>query len=216
MSAATRDREYDATSCNGSVKASAERASKRSSLLALQPASQPQSELWSRQRSQLPSKRVRRLVTLRLVREGSFAAPEGYGGRAVPIRSARDVYDFMAPYAAREVCESFWILPLDSQHRVARAGPVVITRGILNSSLVHAREVFVAAILSSAAALILVHNHPSGDPTPSRDDRAVTDALVSAGKLLGIEVLDHVIMGSPTGSDRCTKPFASFAEQGLL
>lgn len=165
-----------------------------------------------RRGSECPSQRVRRLVTLRLVREGSFPAPEGYPegyqGRAVPMRSPNDVYEYMAPYAAREVCESFWILPLDSQNRVARAGPAVITRGILNSSLVHAREVFVVAILSSAAALILIHNHPSGDPAPSPEDRAVTAQLVSAGKLLGIDVLDHVIIGH----DR----FTSFAETGLI
>ena len=153
------------------------------------------------------ARRTKRLVTLRLVREGSFPAPDGYPGPA-PMRSPRDVYEYMAPYAAREVCESFWILPLDSQHRASRAGPAVITRGILNSSLVHAREVFVVAILSSAAALILVHNHPSGDPTPSADDRAVTKALVAAGKLLEIDVLDHVIIGA--------NQFTSFAEDGLL
>ncbi len=150
---------------------------------------------------------VKRLVTLRLVREGSFPAPDGYPSPA-PMRSPRDVYEYMAPYAAREVCESFWILPLDSQHQVARAGPAVITRGILNSSLVHAREVFVVAILSSAAALILVHNHPSGDPTPSPEDHTVTEQLASAGKLLGIGVMDHVIVGH--------NRFTSFAELGLL
>lgn len=153
------------------------------------------------------ARRHKRLVTLRLVREGSFPAPDGYPAPAA-MRSPHDVYEYMAPYAAREVCESFWILPLDSQHQVARAGPAVITRGILNSSLVHAREVFVVAILSSAAALILIHNHPSGDPTPSPEDRAVTKELVAAGKLLGIDVLDHVIIGA----DR----FSSFAETGLL
>lgn len=76
------------------------------------------------------ARRQKRLVTLRLVREGSFLAPEGYPVPA-PMYSPRNVYEYMAPYAAREVCESFWILPLDSQHQVARAGPAVITRGIL-------------------------------------------------------------------------------------
>lgn len=218
MSAATWGRGNSARSRNGAATCCAERPPKRSLQVPPQPASplELRSQLSSKLGSKQASKRIRRLVTLRLVREGSFTAPEGYGGRVVPIRSARDVYDFMAPYAAREVCESFWILPLDSQHRVGRAGPVVITRGILNSSLVHAREVFVVAILSSAAALILVHNHPSGDPTPSREDRVVTEALVAAGKLLGIDVLDHVIIGSSIGSDQRTTPFTSFAEQGLL
>ena len=156
-------------------------------------------------------RRRHRLTTLRLVRlirEGSFPAPDGYPDAGVPIRSPRDVFAFMNPYAEREVGESFWILPLDSQHRLAGAGPTVITRGILNSSLVHPREVFLAAITASAAAMVLVHNHPSGDPTPSADDRVVTDQLVSAGRLLDIPVHDHVIIGRGR--------YVSFAEAGLL
>lgn len=148
----------------------------------------------------------KRIGTLRLVREGTFPAPDGYPDAHVPVRSPRDVYHLMAPYAAREVGESFWILALDSQHRVT--APTVITRGILNASLVHPREVFQAAILAGAAAIVLCHNHPSGDPTPSQDDRAVTDQLVAAGRLLDIPVHDHVIVGSGR--------YTSFAEAGLL
>ena len=154
------------------------------------------------------SRAGRRLATLRLIREGSFTAPDGHLDPDVPLRSPRDVFAFMAPYAAREVAESFWILPLDAQHRLARGGPAVITRGILNSSLVHPREVFCAAIVAGAAALVLVHNHPSGDPTPSADDRLVTDQLVAAGRLLDIPVHDHVIVGRGR--------YVSFAEAGLL
>ena len=153
-------------------------------------------------------RRRSRLTTLRLIREGSFAAPAGYPDDRVPIRSPRDVFAFMAPYADREICESFWILPLDSQHRLASIGPTVITRGILNSSLVHPREVFCAAIVAGAAAVILSHNHPSGDPTPSADDRVITDQLVAAGRLLDIPVHDHVIVGRGR--------YVSFAEAGLL
>lgn len=155
------------------------------------------------------SKRARvRLTTLRLVREGSFPAPAGFDSSRTPMRSPRDVFAYMAPYAERDGVESFWILPLDAQHQLVGAGPTVITRGILNSSLVHPREVFIAAIASRAAAVILVHNHPSGDPTPSPDDRAVTDQLVAAGRLLDIPVLDHVIVGDGR--------YTSFAEAGLL
>ena len=153
-------------------------------------------------------RRRSRLTTLRLIREGTFPAPEGYPENRVPIRSPRDVFAFMAPYADREICESFWIIPLDSQHRLAGSGPTVITRGILNSSLVHPREVFCAAIVAGAAAVILSHNHPSGDPTPSADDRAITDQLVAAGRLLDIPVHDHVILGRGR--------YVSFAEAGLL
>lgn len=156
-----------------------------------------------------PARRRRpRLTTLRLIREGTFRAPDGYAGDRVSIRSPREAFAFMAPYAERELCESFWILPLDCQHQLAGAGPTVITRGILNSSLVHPREVFCAAIVAGAAAVILSHNHPSGDPTPSADDRAVTDQLVAAGRLLDIPVHDHVIIGRGR--------YVSFAEAGLL
>ena len=159
----------------------------------------------------LPKNQARRrlrLTTLRLVREGTFSPPEGYPDRRVAIRWPRDVFDFMAPYAAREVAESFWILPLDSQHQLIGQGPTVITRGILNSSVVHPREVFCAAIVAGAAAVILTHNHPSGDPTPSPDDRVVTEQLVAGGKLLDIPVQDHVIVGQGR--------YLSFAEAGLL
>ena len=149
-----------------------------------------------------------RLVTLRLVREGSFPAPSGYPSTDVPIRSPRDVFDHMEPYAEREACESFWILPLDSQHQLIGVGPTVITRGILNSSLVHPREVFCAAIVAHAAAVVLVHNHPSGDPTPSPDDRTITEQLSAAGRLLDIPVHDHVIIGRGR--------YVSVAEAGLL
>ena len=152
--------------------------------------------------------RPRRLVTVRLVRECTFPAPDGYPAGDAPIRESRDVFTRMQPYAAREVGEAFWILPLDCQSRVCAAGPVVITRGLLNSSLVHSREVFHAAIEAHAAGMILVHNHPSGDPTPSAEDRAVTRQLVEAGKLLDIPVYDHVIVGRGR--------YLSFAEAGLL
>lgn len=77
-----------------------------------------------------------------------------------------------------------------------------------SAALVHPREVFKAAILANAAALILVHNHPSGDPEPSAEDRAITERLKQAGELLGIRVLDHVVIGDDK--------FRSFAEEGLL
>lgn len=150
----------------------------------------------------------RRLSTLRLVREGAFRAPEGYPAPGAPIRSSEDVYTRMAPYANRELAESFWVLALDSQSQVIGDAPYVITRGILNSSLVHAREVFGAAIQARAAGVILVHNHPSGDPTPSAEDRAITRQLVEAGRLLDIPVYDHVIIGRGR--------YTSLAEAGLL
>src|SRR6266581_1814216 len=112
-----------------------------------------------------------------------------------------------APARVRDLAvEEFHVLALGSQSQVL--GDLLITRGILNSSLVHPREVFRAAIAEAAAGIIVVHNHPSGDPTPSADDRAVTRQLVDAGRLLDLPVYDHVIVGG----DR----YVSFAEAGLL
>ena len=102
--------------------------------------------------------------------------------------------------------EEFHLLALDTRSRVLR--DVLVTRGLLDSSLVHPREVFRAAINEAAAGIILVHNHPSGDPTPSAEDRAVTRQLVAAGQLLDLPVYDHVIVAG----DR----FVSFATAGLL
>lgn len=89
--------------------------------------------------------------------------------------------------------EHFRAVLLDSKNRVVAIEAVAV--GILNSSLVHPREVFKAAVVRSAAAVILVHNHPSGDPSPSHDDIAITQRLVEAGKIIGIQVLDHIIIG---------------------
>jgi DNA repair protein RadC len=123
-----------------------------------------------------------------------------------PVRSPRDVARLFAPRLEDLPVEEFHVAVLDAQHRLER--DVTITRGILTSSLVHPREVFREAIAERAAAVILVHNHPSGDPTPSADDRLVTEQLVAAGKLLDIPVHDHVIIGRGR--------YTSFAEAGLL
>lgn len=123
-----------------------------------------------------------------------------------PMRQARDVFEAYAVRMEDLPVEEFRIATLDAQHRLEN--DILVTRGILNSSLVHPREVFRQAIAENAYAVILVHNHPSGDPTPSAEDRMVTSQLVSAGKLLGIDVLDHVIVGRGR--------FTSFAESGIL
>ena len=123
-----------------------------------------------------------------------------------PLRSPRDVFAVFAPRLEDLPVEEFHVAVLDSQHRLER--DVTVTRGILNSSLVHPREVFREAIAERAAAVILVHNHPSGDPTPSADDRVVTEQLAAAGRLLDIPVHDHVIIGRGR--------YTSFAEAGLL
>ena len=123
-----------------------------------------------------------------------------------PVRSPRDVVEVFGPRLEDLPVEEFHVAVLDSQHRLER--DITVTRGILNSSLVHPREVFREAIAERAAAVILVHNHPSGDPTPSADDRQVTEQLVAAGRLLDIPVHDHIIIGRGR--------YTSFAEAGLL
>ncbi len=134
-------------------------------------------------------------------RLGAEAREEG-----APLRSPRDVYAAFAHRLEDLPVEEFHVAVLDAQHRLER--DITVTRGILNSSLVHPREVFREAIAERAAAIILVHNHPSGDPTPSADDRLVTEQLVAAGRLLDIPVHDHLIVGRGR--------YVSFAEAGLL
>lgn len=117
------------------------------------------------------------------------------------IRGSDDAIQYcmqrFARLAADGVQEEFHIVTLDTQH-----GPIQshrITVGTLDASLVHPREVFRAAIRDSASAILLVHNHPSGDPTPSREDHAVTDRLSKVGELIGIRVLDHIIVAKSKG-----------------
>lgn len=89
--------------------------------------------------------------------------------------------------------EEFLIATLDTRLYVRRV--IRITRGTLDASLVHPREVFRAAIADAACAILLIHNHPSGDPTPSRQDREVTSKLKDVGRIVGINVIDHIIVG---------------------
>jgi len=116
----------------------------------------------------------------------------GSGEAPVAVRGPEDVMRLLGPRLRDLRQEEFHVLLLDAQHRVLR--DVTVTRGILNASLVHPREILRPAIEESAAALILVHNHPSGDPTPSAEDRAVTVRITQAAAAVGIPVLDHVVV----------------------
>lgn len=109
------------------------------------------------------------------------------------IRGPEDVFRLLSPRLRDLKQEEFHALLLNTQNRVIH--DVRITRGILDASLVHPREVFRVAVTESASGVVLVHNHPSGDPAPSLEDRAVTRQMASAGRALGIPVLDHVIVG---------------------
>ena len=109
--------------------------------------------------------------------------------------------------------ETFFVLLLDTKNKVI-GSPVECTRGLLDTSLVHPREVFREAVRQSAASVILAHNHPSGDPTPTKEDIDITCRLIEAGNILGIRVLDHVVCGRAT-ADTPT-PFISLREENLV
>lgn len=121
-------------------------------------------------------------------------------------RHPQEVYDHFCGRLADHRRELFLVLLLDSKNRLLRE--VQISEGSLTASIVHPREVFAAVVRESAAALLLVHNHPSGDPTPSREDREITARLQDAGELMGVRVLDHIIIGA--------EGYVSFADRGLL
>jgi DNA repair protein RadC len=114
---------------------------------------------------------------------------------------------FMAIGLHEKACEEFYALYLNTKNEVI--GIQMISRGSLNASLVHPREVFKGALLANASCLILAHNHPSGDTQPSNADKTVTETLVGAGKLLDVQILDHVIVGS-SGN------YFSFRDSSLL
>jgi DNA repair protein RadC len=103
--------------------------------------------------------------------------------------------------------ESFWVFALNTKHRVIGAYEASV--GTLSTTIVHPREIFRTSIMLGAAAIIVCHNHPSGEPQPSSDDDAVTNRLVESGKLLGVPVLDHVVIGTRTD-------FYSYAQNGKI
>ncbi len=109
------------------------------------------------------------------------------------IRSPEDVVHLLMPELRDASKEHFKSLLMDTKNRVLRI--VTVSIGSLDSSIVHPREVFKDAVASSAACMVVAHNHPSGDPTPSPEDRQVTMRLCEAGRVMGIEVLDHIVIG---------------------
>jgi DNA repair protein RadC len=141
-------------------------------------------------------------VSISLVRE------EGVRLSARPqVREPRSAAKLLAQYIGDRDRETFVVALLSVRHRVLAFNTVSV--GCATSALVHAREVFKPAILAGAAAVILSHNHPSGDPEPSAEDLSLTRRLVAAGTLLGIDVLDHVIIGE-------LGRFVSLKERGVL
>ena len=133
-----------------------------------------------------------------------------------PIREPEAVYRIVRPLLTAATGgdrqESFMVLLLNTKNRLIGI-PRECTRGLLDSSPVHPREIFREAVRYSAASVILAHNHPSGDPSPSEADRALTRRIREASDLMQIRFLDHVIIGRRSGDG---PPYFSFKEHGLL
>lgn len=124
----------------------------------------------------------------------------------IKIRGSQDVFRHYHPHLRGLKRELFKVILLDGKNRIIR--DATISEGSLTMSIVHPREAFNPAIRDSAGAVIFIHNHPSGDPTPSREDHQLTKRLVACGDLLGIKVLDHLVVGDGR--------YYSFADQGCL
>lgn len=124
----------------------------------------------------------------------------------VKITSPQDIADLLMEEMQYLKQECFKIILLDTKNKVIKVEGISV--GILNASLVHPREVFIKAIRQHSAAIVLAHNHPSGDPEPSAEDKNITKRLCDAGELLGIAVLDHIIIGRGT--------YLSFKQEKLI
>lgn len=125
------------------------------------------------------------------------------------VKNPEDVAAFLNEVIWDARREHFWVLLLDTRHKIFKTEEISV--GTLNSSLVHPREVFYPAIRQSASAIILAHNHPSGDVTPSEEDLALTNRLVQVGEIIGIPILDHFIVGGAVSAD-----YFSFKQTGYM
>lgn len=140
------------------------------------------------------------LYKLSLVRDGALCAERQ------TVSSSRDLYPILREYYARHDREEMLVVLLDAKHKIVGINSVSV--GSLTLSIVHPRETFKAAIVGNCSAIILAHNHPSGDPAPSHEDRVLTERLAKGGEILGIPVLDHLVIGDGR--------YVSFADQGWM
>src|SRR5579885_2316514 len=147
-----------------------------------------------------PSYRVP-TIRLSVVRDGSAMTDTRI------VRSSADAAAVARAIVGDADREYFVAMLLDAKHRVSAVHVVAI--GSLTLAIVHPREVFKAAVIANAAAVVVAHNHPSGDPSPSAEDREMTARLATAGDVLGIKLLDHVIVGDG-------ERYVSFADPGWL
>lgn len=129
-----------------------------------------------------------------------------YTPKKLTVSSPEDVVSLMMPRLKYEQKENFCVILLDIKNHLLSIQTISV--GSLTASVVHPREVFKAAVLESAASMILVHNHPSCDPTPSREDVSLTNRMVKAGELMNIPVFDHIIVGG--------NEYVSMKEKGLI
>lgn len=158
-----------------------------------------QKEMMVAENNNLPAKRIN-IVSIKMVREATLL----YDIRK--INSPCDAVELGKRFLDDSDREQLLLCCLDTKNQPVSLN--VVSVGSLNSSIVHPREVFKAAILCNAASVILYHNHPSGDPSPSSEDISITTRLKECGKLLGIELIDHIIIGD--------ERYSSLKERGIL
>lgn len=139
-------------------------------------------------------------------RVGNFSAADRF-----KITGPKSAAEYLVPKLQSQTQEEFYSILLDTKNRVIK--DVLVTKGLIDRSHVHAREVFRSAIHHNSHKVLLAHNHPSGDPTPSKDDLSSTAKLIQSGQILGIQVIDHLIIGH---SENGRKPYVSLKEQGLI
>jgi DNA repair protein RadC len=148
------------------------------------------------------AKAARLIAALELGRRTLAHAP----GARVQLRNPREAAAYLLPAFGSRPVEHFGVVLLDSKHRVLRT--TVVAVGTLNTTVVQPRDVFREAMLGAAAAVIVFHNHPSGDPSPSPDDGELTRRLATAGRLMGIDLVDHIVLGDVR--------YCSFKEMGQI
>lgn len=149
---------------------------------------------------------VKKILMIKAVFELARRLNEADYLNAVKIKCPEDIFNAVRSDMQHLSREVFMVLLLNTKHQVMHKE--IVSVGSLNASIVHPREVFKLAVKKSASAMILIHNHPSGDPTPSNEDIQITKRLVDAGGIMGISVLDHVIVGGGQ--------YLSFREQEVM
>jgi DNA repair protein RadC len=148
------------------------------------------------------AKAARVIAALELGRRSVAHAP----GARIQLRTPRDAAAYLLPTSGSRPTEQFGVVLLDTKHRVLRT--TIIAAGTLNATVVEPRDVYREALMGAAAAVVVFHTHPSGDPSPSPDDVELTKRLAAAGALMGVDLIDHIVLGDSR--------YCSFKEIGRL